>query len=235
MKNKSTYNKVNQSKVLEHQLEEWRSLNAYVNQIDTGYQQSFVMVISIFSVLAVLFSSNSELASSKGILIIPPGIVAVLAFVSYQFRITAILHGHLAALELKMNKALKENVHMWHSALTETFMARNNLINNYMMLPMFLLIIIMTIYCYLISLQAFEDIPHKEVFLTIYWVSIFVCGLIVLVPFFTNEKVRHETFFEKRVWRKYHEYLQEEKQKNTHFKYVKARISKETKSEDKKQ
>lgn len=40
-----------------------------------------------------------------------------------------ILRGHLAALEREMNDTLEEDVHMWNSALVETFMAHNNSIS----------------------------------------------------------------------------------------------------------
>lgn len=217
---------ISPEKVLDHQLEEWKYLNAYINQIDTGYQQSFVMVISIFSVLAVLFSSNNELAFSKGIFIIPPGIVAVLAYVSYQFRITAILRGHLAALERSMNSKLKENVHMWNSALVETFMARNNVINNFMMIPMVLMVGILGAYCVLVSLNAFNDSPYKWIILFVYWTVIFVCAIIVLIPFFTNEKVRRETYDEAIVMEKYEEYLEELRMSKRKFRYAKPKKQK---------
>ena len=39
--------------------------------------------------------------------LLPFAVIAVMAFVSYQFRITAILRGHLAALEEKINKEIE--------------------------------------------------------------------------------------------------------------------------------
>lgn len=67
-------------------------------------------------------------------LVIPPGIIASLGFVSYQFRITNILSSHLTALENEMNNHIEHNVHMWNSSLVEVHMDRNNLIYYYTML-----------------------------------------------------------------------------------------------------
>ena len=61
--------------------------------------------------------------------LIPPVLISVFGYLSYQFRITVILRGHLSALEKSMNEKIGKNVHMWNSALVETFMAHNNMIN----------------------------------------------------------------------------------------------------------
>lgn len=97
--------------VLEHQLEEWRYLNSYVNEMDLGYQKQMTLITAIFSIIIALVTSSANDKADKAhdiILVIPPGIIASMAYLSYQFRITAILRGHLAALENKMNRTLKK-------------------------------------------------------------------------------------------------------------------------------
>ncbi len=120
---------------LEHQLEEWKMLNEYINNMDIGYQQSITIFVSVFAVIATVLSNSSNQQLRWGIFIIPLGLIAFFSYVSYQFRITAILRGHLAALEESMNKKMNENVHMWNSSLLEVFMAHNNSINKMMMIP----------------------------------------------------------------------------------------------------
>ena len=94
---------------LEHQLEEWKILNEYLNTMDTGYQQSIMLVVSIFAVVGTVLSQSNNSQWQWGIFIIPLGLVAFFSYVSYQFRITAIIRGHLAALEESMNKKIHEN------------------------------------------------------------------------------------------------------------------------------
>ena len=118
-------------KVLVHQLEEWKMLNDYVNSIDLSYQQPFVIIMAIIAGIATLLGENFSEELSFVYFIFPIGLAAVTAHVSYQFRITAILRGHLARLEERMNERLGENVHMWNSALVETYMAHNNHINSF--------------------------------------------------------------------------------------------------------
>ena len=100
--------------ILHHQLEEWKYLNDYVNKMDTGYQQTFVILVTLLTGIVSFISKDIKSTVVYGIFLIPLGIIAMLAYVSYQFRITAIIRGHLAALEDDMNKALHKDVHLWH-------------------------------------------------------------------------------------------------------------------------
>lgn len=199
--------------ILKHQMEEWKYLNSYIIQMDLNYQQSFTVMISIFAGATVLFTSDVKSDLLMGIFIIPPGIIAVFAYLSYQFRITAILRGHLAALEREMNVALKEDVHMWNSALVEVFMAHNNSINKNMMLPMLVFILVIIIYCCIFTWKASLRIPCGIQVFVVYWVLMFVGALIVLVPFWKNEKIRHETEKHDKVKRLYQKFLLERKDK----------------------
>lgn len=203
--------KQNNSNIFEHQLEEWKYLNSYINQMDLSYQQSFTIMVSIFAGATVLFTSDTSRDLLMGIFIIPPGIVAVFAYISYQFRITAILRGHLAALERKMNMDLGEDVHLWNSALVETFMAHNNSINKYMMVPMFMFIAVIIVYCVIFTWEAVKRIIFGKVVFICYWIMIMIGTLIVLLPFFGNESIRHQTEDEERVTKKYKEYLESRK------------------------
>lgn len=177
--------------------------------MDMGYQRAFVVMVSIFAGAAVLFESNERML--LGIFIIPPGIIALLAYVSYQFRITAILHGHLESLEKKMNEQLKEDVHMWHSALVEVFMAHNNTINNYMMIPMLIFIIIITIFCLICTRRAMMNIPVSSLFKNIifvtYWIAMGIGVFIVLPPFLENTQIRYASSQDEKVKEKYEYYM----------------------------
>lgn len=188
--------------VLEHQLEEWRYLNSYVNEMDLGYQKQMTLITAIFSIVIALVTSSANDKALDIILVIPPGIIASMAYLSYQFRITAILRGHLAALENKMNRTLKQNVHMWNSALVEVYMAHNNKINQFMMFPMlFLMAIIM-----IISINYTQKLNMSRILLIIYWGINFVFTFIVFCPFLKNEKIRHEAEKEKEVYKQYKKY-----------------------------
>lgn len=197
----------NKENVLKHQLEEWKYLNSYINQMDLGYQQSFVIMISIFAGVTVLFTSDADLLI--GFFIIPPGVVAVFAYISYQFRITAILRGRLAVLERKMNEELQEDVHLWNSALVETYMAHNNFINKNMMIPIFIFIFVIIVYCCVFTWEAAKRINYGKFVFVGYWILMVIGALIVLLPFFKNEQIRHETEREDVVRKMYQKYLRE--------------------------
>lgn len=208
--NKTIESEYDQKVILDHQLEEWKILNEYLNSMDTGYQQSITIVVSIFAVVATVLSQSDNPQWQWGIFIIPLGMVAFFSYISYQFRVTAILRGHLAALEESMNKRIHENVHMWNSALVETFMAHNNLINRMMMMPIMIFLFLVVIYCikmtYYLLLIKNGGINFGIVLFVLYWIVIFLCSLIDFIPFMNNEKVRYETFNENIVMENYYNY-----------------------------
>lgn len=199
--------------ILKHQMEEWKYLNSYIIQMDLNYQKSFAVMISIFAGATVLFTSDVKSDLLMGIFIIPPGIIAVFAYLSYQFRITAILRGHLAALEREMNDTLKEDVHMWNSALVEVFMVHNNSINKNMMLPMMAFILVIIVYCCIFTWKASSRISYGIQVFAAYWVLMFVGALIVLIPFMKNEKIRYETEKHDKVIKLYQKFLLEREDK----------------------
>lgn len=208
--NKNVESEYIQKVALEHQLEEWKILNEYLNNIDIGYQQSITIVVSVFAIVATVLSQSQNSQWKWGIFIIPLGLVAFFSYVSYQFRITAILRGHLAALEESMNRKIHENVHMWNSALVETFMAHNNTINSMMMIPIIGFLVFVLVYClkityYLLVVQN-GGINFGIVWFSLYWLIVTIFMLIVFIPFLKNEAIRYETFHEDRVWNKYNEY-----------------------------
>lgn len=195
---------------LDHQLEEWKLLNDYVNKMDLGYQQSITIVISIFAIIATVLSKDTNSKWEWGVFIIPLGLIAFFAYVSYQFRITAILRGHLAALEESMNKKMCESVHMWNSVLVETFMAHNNSINKIMMIPIVGFLMLLIGYCLIITwnllILSENRIEFGTIYFIFYWFIVIIFFLIVFIPFLKNEDVRYETYNEKKVYNKYIEY-----------------------------
>ena len=189
--------------VLEHQLEEWKYLNGYINSIDTGYQQSFTIIIEIFSVAAALGANSNNSVGTIIMFIVPPGIIATFAYLSYQFRIVAILRGHLAALEIKMNNHLHEDVHIWNSALVEMYMARNNSINKWMMFPIAVLVIVIIIVCVIYSWNIMSASLMYRIIFFCYWGVMLGLAVLVTIPFFQNERIRHLTFKEEKVLSSY--------------------------------
>lgn len=136
---------------------------------------------------------------------------AVLAYVAYQFRITAILRGHLARLEERMNETLGVDVHMWNSALVETYMAHNNVINSFMMFPMMVFCVVVLVYCFWVTLQMTLNGDVYLVILISYWGSVFICFACIILPsIFGNEKIRAKTYFAEDVW-KYYKILRNKK------------------------
>lgn len=194
--------------ILHHQLEEWKYLNDYVNKMDTGYQQTFVILVTLLTGIVSFISKDIKSTVVYGIFLIPLGIIAMLAYVSYQFRITAIIRGHLAALEDDMNKALHKDVHLWNSALVETFMAHNNSINNKMMVPMMFFVGALSVYCMVVTYWILNNSIFSIMLWIGYWLMILVLACIVILPFFMNECIWSETYNEEKVVKNYKKYLQ---------------------------
>lgn len=195
-----------EKKVLEHQLEEWKLLNGYINSIDLSYQQPFVIIMAIIAGLATFLSEESG-EFKLALFILPLGLAAVTAYVSYQFRIVAILRGHLARLEERMNETLGENVHMWNSALVETYMAHNNVVNNWMMVPMFAFCIFVLLYCLVDTWNMVLQGNVNFWICAVYWAVVLGSFLLIIAPpFLRNGKIRYRTYHEEDVWRDYAEY-----------------------------
>lgn len=212
--------------ILKHQLEEWKYHNDYINKMDLGYQQTLILIVSIFACIAT-FVTQGDRDYIMGIFIVPFGLVAVFAYLSYQFRITAILRGHLANLEEKMNEAIGKDIHMWNSALVETYMAHNNMINNYMMLPILVFVALLVMYCVYFSWIALEGIENRIIYFFVYWFMVFVGIVIDLVPLFNNERVRREAKDEKKVKEMYQRYVNGIKndKKAKEFKYENPNVN----------
>jgi len=197
--------------VLNHQLEEWRYLNEYINKMDVGYQQSILGITTVFGVLATVLTVSDSDILKWGFFVLPLGLLTVFSYMSYQFRITAILRGHLAALEKSMNTELGQNVHMWNSALVETFMAHNNLINNGMMYPILAFVTLLMGYSVYITWILLETINFGKILFAIYWIIITIGIAIVFLPFLFNTSIRHATENEDNVLKKYDKYLKQRK------------------------
>lgn len=220
---------------LEHQLEEWKMLNDYVNKMDLGYSQAVVIIVSVFGIITALFGQKNFESFSSAIFVVPVGIEAVLAYLSYQFRITAILRGHLAALEKKMNAEIGDDTHLWNSVLMETYMARNNSINSKMLVPMFFAVFIMAVYSIYLTLSLIPTITYGKVIVPLYWVVIAIVAAIIIKPFMQNEIVRYDTEKEEEVIKKYTEYarVRDDDRKYKNFKYEEG-VSKKQKMEQQK-
>lgn len=189
--------------ILEHQLEEWKLLNEYINNIDISFQQPFVIIMGIIAGIAAFLDTGSD-GTKLALFILPIALASVTAHVSYQFRVVAILRGHLARLEERMNKILGKNIHMWNSALVETYMAHNNSINNRMMGPMVVFCILIVAYCFVATWSMHIQGEVALWVFIVYWLVVLVSYIgINLPPFFQNEKIRHCTYHEEDVWKAY--------------------------------
>ena len=210
--------------VLNHELEEWKYLNDYVNKMDMGYMQIISLLLAIITGIMAIIFSNKQIIEKIEIIffLIPPVLISVFGYMSYQFRITAILRGHLAALEKSMNQKMGKNVHMWNSALVETFMAHNNLINSCLMPITFLAVVIMVIISIVTTWNISATLPAGRGIFIIYWFFIVVAAVIVIIPFLHNEQIRYEAEDSDRVYRAYQEYKAQRKAKKYKYKGIGA-------------
>ena len=186
-------------------IEEWKMLSQYLNDIDKGYGSFITIFTGIATVVATVTSiitQISEINISIIFYLIPLVFIVVFGYMGYQFRITAILHGHLAYIEDEINSLLKKEVFMWHSSLTEVYMAHNNIPNKTLMIPILVFVIFTLFFCF------------KETFVTdinlinvVYWIIVILLGFLVLIPFFFNDKVRWKTYKTDSVMKAYKEYI----------------------------
>lgn len=84
--------------ILHHELEEWRYLNDYVNKMDIGYMQIISLLLAIITGIMAIIFSNKQIMEKIEIVffLIPAVLISVFGYMSYQFRITAILRGALS-------------------------------------------------------------------------------------------------------------------------------------------
>lgn len=190
---------------LEHELEEWRYLNSHINSMETGHMQSIsLMLAGVTGILAFVLtrdtnaSATVERMTNWVFFLLPPILTVVLAYTGYQFRITAILRGHLARLERSMNEKLgaEDPIHLWNSALVEEFMAKNNETNSFLMVPsLFTIFIIIVFSLY----QTYETLIVDHTFFwgptlfVVYWLIEFILAIVILYSFMNNEKIRRTT------------------------------------------
>ena len=222
----------NEKEIMNHEMEEWKYLNEYINKMDTGYMQIISLLLAVVTGIFALAFSQDNANIKIIIFLILLVLVAVFGYMSYQFRITAILRGHLAALENSMNKKIGKNIHLWNSALVETFMAHNNGINKNLMWPSFYAVIVMLI----ISFKETWSICYGTVagilIFILYWLFLVIMALIVIIPFFRNDKIRYETEDEETIFRAYQKYKLNRVRKFKGFKGID--ISDDEKKEDRK-
>ena len=190
--------------LISNYMKEWEILHQYVSDMDKGY----INYITIFTAIATVGVSVLALipdikSSSLNYLfyLIPLIFVAVFGCLSYQFRVTAILHGHLASVEERVNELMGENVFMWHSALTEVYMAHNNVPNKDLMFPIGVFVVMS---CFICGVKTFTQ--EYIVGNILYWLIVVCLGVFVLVPFFYNDTVRWETYQKDKVLQKYEHY-----------------------------
>lgn len=181
--------------ILEHELEEWRYLNGNINAMENGYMQSISLMLTVVTgILAIVLSDKTGGNARFVFFLIPPILTVIMAFIGYQFRVTAILRGHLAHLEHSMNEKLKQDVHLWNSALVEMFMAKNNEINSFIMVPSFFAIAIVIAFSLYFTAEICGDMARygKMVF-GLYWLVETILAAIVLISFLKNERIRRTT------------------------------------------
>ena len=181
--------------VLEHELEEWRYLNGNISAMENGYMQGISLMLAVVTgILAIIFAAGAEGAVRFVFFLIPPVLTVILAFIGYQFRVTAILRGHLAHLEQSMNKKLKQDVHLWNSALVEMFMAKNNEINTFIMGPSLFAVGIVIVVSVYFTYGVCCDIDcYGMAIFAVYWLLEAALAAVILVSFLRNETIRRTT------------------------------------------
>ncbi len=198
-------------KLLPYYLEEWKMFNQYLNDIDRGYITFITIFITIvtFTITIISLIADCENTDLYTIFyVIPLAFIVTFGCMGYQFRTTAILRGHLANIENEMNYILGENIYMWNSSLTETYMAHQNLPNKGLMVPIFVFVILIALLCFL------QTISFGALWINIvYWTVVIFLSLWVLIPFFRNDKIRWQTYKNDEVIKKYKEYLIKNKEK----------------------
>lgn len=192
--------------LLSHYVNEWKLLSQHVNEMDRGYM-NFLTLFAVIATVTVTIMSLITESSDSGIAyifyVIPLAFIAVFGYMGYQFRITAILRGHLARIEDEMNKLLGESVYMWNSSLVEVYMAHNNVPNNTLMIPVLVFIIATASVC------VMETFAFGVWWVNIiYWTIVVGLALLVLIPFFLNETVRKKTYHHEDIIKKYENFLQ---------------------------
>lgn len=216
----------NQEEVLKHQLEEWKYLNTYIIDMDKGYSSFFSTVLLIFTGILLVALDPGDAISTVGdgwriiSLAALPAMVLALGNLAYHFRITAILRGHLAQLELSMNEKVGEDVHLWNSYLVETHMAHNNWANKFLMVPAGILMLIVFAICYTtayslilgsstIALIASWKIGTRVIIFCLYIIITLIPTVILGGTFFGNETVRkltEDVEYIKRLYQRYRRY-----------------------------
>ena len=186
--------------ILHHMLEEWKYLNDYIIKMDNNFGTGFTIILTIFTgaVIALFSNTPTNKTATLIIFLVPLTILAIMYYIAYQFRITAILRGHLAKIEHNMNLLLSNKIHKWNSILVETFMAHNNSANSFLMLPNSILLIACMIYCFYATINVLIlnnilslSFATSIIFLLLYWTLIFYLSLRLLLTFLGNEIVRH--------------------------------------------
>lgn len=186
--------------ILRHMLEEWKYLNDYIIKMDNNFGTGFTIILTIFTGGVIVLFSNAPQNSAASLIIflVPLTILAIMYYIAYQFRITAILRGHLSKIEHNMNQLLSKEIHKWNSILVETFMAHNNSANSFLMLPNSILLAACMVYCFYATLYVLVLNPVLNlgftlsiVLLTLYWILILYLSIRLLLTFLGNEIVRH--------------------------------------------
>ena len=182
--------------LLKRYLEEWKITNQYVNDIDRGYG-SFLTVFAAIAggTVTLLTIINENKLHGYFFYIVPICFLVAFGYLSYQFRITAILRGHLSYLEDEMNSIIAGKIFLWNSVLTDTHMAHNNVPNKFLMVPILLFVICTTALCFSQTYRNYGSAWYN----ILYWFIIFVCTIVEFVPFFRNDKIREETRNNKKV------------------------------------
>lgn len=109
---------------------------------------------------------------------------------------------------------------MWNSALVETFMAHNNLINSCLMMINLLAVFVMVIISWVTTRNISATLPAGKWIFIIYWCFIAVAAVIVIIPFLHNDRIRYATEDTDRVYRAYQKYKAQRKAKRYKYKGI---------------
>ena len=196
--------------VLKHQLEEWKYLNSYIIEVEKGYVGFFNIILLIITgvILVVLAPVEKMPITGDGWRVVAfaalPAIVLIMGYIAYNFRIVAILRGHLNQLELSMNETIGEDVHRWNSYLMETHMRHNNKANKFLIIPAGIVLGFVFVICYAtiyallmgenpISLIAGWPHERRMFAFAVYIVITLVPSIVIAFTFAFNGRVSRQT------------------------------------------
>lgn len=181
---------------LKAKIDLWKEINDFVNKIENNYSLIITLLITVFGAIIAFF--DGDLVSNEIfdyhffiLCLMPIGVSAVIAYLSYNFRWVAIARMYLTSLENEINKALGENIYVWNSNIVEDFVSKRNFANT-KLLPVVNICFFGFSLIYFNYMMYMSSIPLG--FKIIYTIITVLLFTISICPFAGNEKIRKNNY-----------------------------------------